>query len=189
MPARAHGPEDGDEGMRHRTIAAQAAALLGALLLAGGCAPTDLPTPAARQAAAVPVVDEAWLLLQGLMEWVVDPAAEVVFAAGGRNAPPDRRPAAAPAWQAVADAADRLVEQAALLAQPGLAAGRADWLGQAQAMRRSAALVQQAARARDAAAIDQASDALRASCQGCHLRHAPALVQRLGVAGTTPGRP
>jgi hypothetical protein len=171
-----------------RPAAVLGAAMIGALWLAAACSPAEPPPRAERRTAAVPgpVVEDTLPLLQDLMEWVVEPAADVVFAAGGREAPPDRRPAGVTAWQAVADAADRLVQQAAVLAQPALVADRADWLGLAHAMRRSAAQVQEAALAQDAPAVAQASDALRASCQGCHLRYAAALAQRVGGAAGTP---
>ena len=163
-----------------------------AATLAAACSRVETPPSAAspaalRQAAApAPAVDEALLLVQELMDWVVEPAAGVVFAAVGRRAPPDRRPAGAAAWQAVADAAERLGEQAAWLAQPALAAHRSDWQTLAGAMRLSAAEVGAAARAQDAERAAQASDALRAACQGCHLRYAAAVAQRVG---DWPARP
>ena len=178
----------GPSGRLLRMLALLAAGLCGACSrdepVPRAAAPTAAVAPAA--AAATAAVDEAALLVQDLMEWVVDPAAGVVFAAAGRQAPPDRRPAGAVAWQAVADAADRLGEQAVWLAQPALAANRSDWQALAGAMRRGAADVMDAARAQDGERAAAASDALRAACQGCHLRYAAAVAQRVG---DWPARP
>ena len=175
-------------GPQWRAPALAALCVLGAVWALAGCW-RDEPPPRSvlRAAPAATSATEAPWLVQDLMEWMVDPAAGVVFAAAGRLAPTDRRPEHPQAWQAVADAAERLVEQGTLLAQPALAAERADWLGLAGAMQRSAADVAQAARRQDAEAAALAGNALRASCQGCHLRYAAAAAQRLGeAAGTRP---
>jgi len=176
---------------RHRS-SVRAMALTAALALAA-CSRHVEPPPRAEgrgaaplSATAPPTVDDALLVLPEVMEWVVGPAAGVVFAAAGRHAPTDRRPSDAQAWQAVADAAAQLVEQGTLLAQPALASSRADWLGRATAMRRSAAEVMDAARQHDAERAAQASDALRAACQGCHLRYAAAVAQRVGEVRDRP---
>lgn len=153
----------------------RAALAVSTVVFAVGCTRSEAPP-----AAAAPDVDIDLLVINDVMAWIVEPAADVVFAAAGRHAPPDRRPAGAPAWQAVADAAERLAEQGRLLMHPAIASKRADWQGLAAAMFRGASEAMEAARRHDAERAAQASDALRAACQGCHLRYAPALVPRLG---------
>lgn len=151
--------------------------------LVGACTRNDAPSPhavAAPPIAASPGVDADLLVLGDVMAWVVEPAADVVFAAAGLQAPADRRPSGGPAWQAVADAAGQVAEQGRLLMHPSLSARRADWQGLAAAMFRSATDAMDAARRQDAEGAATASDALRASCQGCHLRYAPALARRVG---------
>lgn len=154
-------------------------------VLAGACTRSEAPPPraAAVPAAASPGVDARRLVLGDVMAWVVEPAADVVFAAAGLQAPADRRPSGSAAWQAVADAAGQVAEQGRLLMHPALAAHRADWQGLAAAMFRSASDAMEAARRQDAEGAAAASDALRASCQGCHLRYAPALARRVGDTG------
>lgn len=163
----------------------RAAFVVSMAMLAAAC--TRGEAPPARAAAVPPVaaspgLDADLLVLNDVMEWVVDPAADVVFAAAGLHAPADRRPSGAPAWQAVADAAQQLAEQGRLLMQPAFATQRADWHALAAAMHRSASDAAEAARRHDADRAATASDALRASCQGCHLRYAPApaLARRVG---------
>jgi hypothetical protein len=161
-----------------RALAVHAAAVL----LLAACSRGELPprshSPVVAHESAI--ANEAFLVMQEVMEWLVDPAAGVVFAAAGRTSLPERRPSDPMAWQAVADAAQQLAEQGRLLAQPALTSTRADWLGLAAEMQRSANAAMEAARHHDADATAQASDALRAACQGCHLRYAPALAQRPG---------
>ncbi|HEX6704694.1 MAG TPA: hypothetical protein VF169_08040 [Albitalea sp.] len=152
-------------------------------VLAAACTRGEAPPVRAAAAppfAASPGPAADLLALNDVMEWVVEPAADVVFAAAGLQAPADRRPIGAPAWQAVADAAQQLAEQGRLLMQPAFATHRADWQGLAAAMHRSASDAAEAARRHDADRAATASDALRASCQGCHLRYAPALARRVG---------
>jgi hypothetical protein len=152
-------------------------------VLAAACSRGEAPSvrvAAAPAVAASSGLEADLLVLNDVMEWSVEPAADVVFAAAGLGAQADRRPNTAPAWQAVADAAQQLAEQGHLLMQPAFATHRADWQGLAAAMHRSASDAAEAARRRDADRTAAASDALRASCQGCHLRYAPALARRVG---------
>jgi hypothetical protein len=155
-----------------------------AALAATACSRGEAPPQVDHAGAAIAApagVDADLLVLHDVMEWVVEPAADVVFAAAGLQAPTDRRPSGALAWQAVADAAERLAEQGRLLMHPSLATNRADWQGLATAMFRSASDAMDAARRHDEAGAARASDALRASCQGCHVRYAPAAAQRVGA--------
>ena len=151
-----------------------------ALLLLAACGRVDVAPPArpAQPAAELPL-----LVLQELMELLVDPAADVVFAAADLQAAPEQRPASPMAWQAVADAADQLAEQGRQLAQPALSLQRPEWLRLAAALREGAADSAAAARRQDAQRLALAGERLRAACAGCHARYG---VVQLSQAGGLP---
>lgn len=94
------------------------------------------------------------------------PASDAIFTAA---AEPPADPAA---WQALAAHARQLGEQARQLARHSHP-GAADWRHWANAMRQAAVQSERAIRRQDAAALSQASDALYASCAGCHQSYLP----------------
>lgn len=146
-----------------------------ALLLLAGCGRVDVAPPPAR--APLPAAELPLLVLQELMELLVDPAAGVVFAAADLQGAPEQRPSSAMAWQAVADAADQLVEQGRQLAQPALSLQRPEWLRLAAALREGAADSAAAARRQDGQRVALAGERLRAVCQDCHARYGVAPLQ------------
>ncbi|MBX3604830.1 MAG: hypothetical protein KF788_06150 [Piscinibacter sp.] len=147
----------------------------GAPVMAEGAGPAERPI-----AAPAPEAELA-LILPDLMDLGVDPAAGVLFAAVAREGAAPYESRNDEAWQATADAAAELVRFSGLLADPALAGSRADWRQWAAAMRDGAALAGAAARRRDARSLFAAGAQVRASCQACHARFAPAGAESLAV--------
>lgn len=135
----------------------RAAAALAALLMAACSrdvpAPAALAPPPARAAAA----ELPALFVPELMEWLVEPAAAVLFAAADRHGWASLEPGSTEAWQAVEEAA-------------GAAAA---WSDGVSAQREGAAAAAAAARRHDPRGLFAAAAQLRAGCQGCHAQHAP----------------
>lgn len=156
------------------------------LLLAAGlaaCSRGDAPPPAlppapVMAATALPEDDERSLFLPDLMDFVVDPAAGVLFAAAGQHGWTQLdEPRSDEAWQAVGDAATELGRIAGLLGQPLLARGRSDWTEAVDSLSEGATAAAAAARRHDARALYAAGVQLRAACQACHAQHAPRLLR------------
>jgi hypothetical protein len=159
-----------------QALSRQACGLLLVLTLAG-CSrdePARSVTVPARSMAglAASVGDASSLILPDLMDWMVDPAAAVLFAAADQQAWPDLEPRSEQAWQAVVDAADQLARSSDMLVQPALALGRGDWRQWTEAMREAAAAGAAAARRHDPTGLFEAAAQVRASCQICHAFYA-----------------
>lgn len=151
----------------------RAAAALAALLMAACSrdvpAPAALAPPPARAAAA----ELPALFVPELMEWLVEPAAAVLFAAADRHGWASLEPGSTEAWQAVEEAAGELQRSAGLLAAAAPARGHAAWSDGVSAQREGAAAAAAAARRHDPRGLFAAAAQLRAGCQGCHAQHAP----------------
>lgn len=106
-----------------------------------------------------------------LMREQTVPASDAIFTAAGE-------PPATPAdWQVQGDslqqAARRLGSLSRQLARQRAYRWDSDWQHWAQAMRQAANNVDRAVRRRDGEALSAASEALYASCEGCHQRYLP----------------
>ena len=144
------------------------AALL-ALVLASGCDPggnrtspsEPQPAPAYR-----PVVN-----LRQTMEWILDPAADVLWDSAGfiitAEGETDLAPTMDEGWARVRNSAAVVAETGNLLLMPGRSAGT-DWVAFAQGLTGAGEVAMAAAEARDATALFDAGGQVYQACRACH---------------------
>lgn len=150
---------------------AKVAVCLTALCLLG-CG--SVPESRASTAATAPE-----LPLKQLMEWVIDPAADVVWESvksistdqGTKEIAPDTEEQ----WDAVRNAAAVLIETGASLTAEGRARGGDDWTRAARRLVDAARDALKAAQGKDAAAVFDAGGRIYNACAGCHHQYAPQL--------------
>jgi hypothetical protein len=108
---------------------------------------------------------------QQLMEWLLEPAADVVWDNAGTIITAEGRQELAPTtdegWENVVRAGATLSEASNLLMLPGRAAGD-DWVEYARALSGTGRLVMEAARAQDADALFDAGGRVYQVCRACH---------------------
>ena len=146
---------------------------LAALLLFAGCSPPPAP-PA-------PPPHKTVLNLKQVMEWVLDPAADVIWdsvktiytEAGTKEV----RPETNEQWEAVRNAAATLTETANTLMIDGRARDNKDWMAAAGALVGTADKALKAAEAKDVEALFAAGGDIYVSCRNCHLQYASHLVE------------
>ena len=106
-----------------------------------------------------------------LMEWVLDPAADVIWDSAGFiitvEGEEDLSPTEAAGWENVVRNATVLAESSNLLMMPGHSAG-ADWDEFAVALRGTSQLAIAAAQAQDADALFDAGGQIYQVCRACH---------------------
>lgn len=106
-----------------------------------------------------------------LMEWVLEPAADVVWDSAGTIITAQGRQELAPTtdegWEDVFRAGASLSEAANLLMLPGRPAGD-DWMEYSRALSGTGRLVMAAARAQDADALFDAGGRVYQVCRACH---------------------
>ena len=113
------------------------------------------------------------------MEWVIDPAVDVIWdsvatiytEAGTKEVAPrtDEQ------WAAVRNSAATVAESGNLLMLEGRALDRDQWMGAARALTVAANGALKAAEARNVEALFVAGEDIYHACTACHLRYAPAL--------------
>jgi hypothetical protein len=138
-----------------------------AILFLFGCGGTQ-PPPAP---AAAPV-----LTLKQVMEWVIDPAADVIWdsvksistEAGTKEVAPQTDEQ----WAAVRNASATLIESANMLMIEGRARDQKDWIGGARGLIRTASAALKAAEAKDKDAVFAAGGEIYTVCRGCHQLYA-----------------
>ena len=148
---------------------------LTALLLLGSCNAPPPPSPAAPAAPAAGAV----LNLKQVMEWVLDPAADVVWdsvktiytEAGAK----DFRPETEEQWNAVRNAAAMLTEAGNMLMAQGRPKGGGDWAAAAQKLVTAADKTLKAAEAKNVNAIFETGGEIYVACRSCHQKFAPHL--------------
>lgn len=140
-----------------------------------GPAPPGTPAEPRIALTAASLNDERELILPDFMDWVVDPAAGVLFAAAERHDRDDYAPRTDEAWQAVVDATSQLALAGDELAGEAFAQGRTDWLRSVAAMAEGLAAAKLSARRHDHRGLFAAGAQVRASCHACHARYAPQL--------------
>jgi hypothetical protein len=144
--------------------------LIAAVLLAG-CRP---PLPAAE--APLP----AALDLKQLMEWVIDPTADVIWDSvkwiSTEAGTEEIEPRSEEQWAAVRNAAATLMELGATLMVPGRARGDQEWKAWARALIATSDRALKAAEAKDKNAVFAAGGEIYNVCRGCHIQHAPHVV-------------
>lgn len=133
----------------------------GAVSGCGGTPAESIPPP------FTPVTDN----LQ-LMEWILDPAADVIWGsvgtiidASGRQ---DLRPETDDEWNAVRNAGAVIAESGNLLMMEPRARDGDDWMEYAQGLVDTGVLAIKAAEARDPEAVFDAGGRIYAVCASCH---------------------
>lgn len=139
-----------------------------------GCTPPAPTPPPSPPAAVTPV-----LTLKQFMEWVIDPAADVVWdsvksistEAGTKEVSPQTDEQ----WAAVRNAAATLIESGNMLMIDARVRDRKDWLGGARGLIKTASAVLKAAETKDKDAVFAAGGEIYTVCRGCHQLYAPHL--------------
>ena len=135
-------------------------ALLIVLVGCAGCAETVEPVPF-----------KAVTNTQQLMEWILDPNADVIWGAAGaiitEEGTQDLAPTTPEGWDAVRNAAATLAEGGNLLMMPGHARPD-DWMEIAQGMTATAELLIDAAERKDSEAVFNYGGQLYNVCVACH---------------------
>lgn len=152
------------------------------LCLAGlaGCSPPPPPPPQAAPAAPAlaPVLN-----LKQVMEWVIDPAADVIWdavktvstEAGTREIAPQNDEQ----WTAVRNAAATLIEASNVLMLPGRARDDKGWAAAARGLVKTAGGALKAADAKNKDALFTAGGEIYVVCKGCHVEYAKHLSSSL----------
>ncbi len=137
------------------------------MLMLAGC---NQPPPSAPAPAAPPY--NTTLSLKQVMEWVIDPAADVVWESvaiiiteKGENA---KAPKTDEEWEKVRNAAATIVESGNLLMMPGRARDDKRWLSMAKRMSDAATIAQKAAEKKDVAALFDSGATIYNACSACH---------------------
>jgi hypothetical protein len=134
-----------------------------------GCSPPQTVSPASSGLAPV-------LELKQMMEWVIDPAADVIWdsvktittEAGTKDIAPQNDEQ----WAAVRNAAATLMEASNLLMVPGRARDNGAWAALARGLRKTAGGALKAAEAKNTDALFAAGGDLYTVCRGCHDEYA-----------------
>ena len=144
-----------------------------ALLLAAllpGCGTSQ----ALRGAADAAPPYEAVADVRQTMEWILTPAADVIWDSAGTIITAEGRTELAPTthegWANVRNHAAIVAETGNLLMMPGRAAG-ADWIAYARNLQTTGKRAMEAAEARDADALFDAGGQIYQACLACHQRY------------------
>jgi len=113
------------------------------------------------------------------MEWVLDPAADVVWdsvktiytQAGAKEFKPETDEQ----WNAVRDAAATLTEAGSMLMAEGRAKGGGEWAAAVQRLVAAADKTLKAAEAKNVNAVFETGGEIYVACRSCHLKFAPHL--------------
>ena len=136
------------------------------LLILGCSAP---PPPAAPPFAAV-------VNLKQLMEWIIDPAADVIWdsvkSVITESGTKEIAPQTDEQWAAVRNGAATLAESANLLMMEGRARDNKEWMTAALRLSTSADHALKAAEAKKVDALFTAGEEIYHACDGCHQRYA-----------------
>ena len=145
---------------------------LGTVLLFG-CSSLP-PPPAAQPFTAV-------VNLKQLMEWVIDPAADVIWDAVKsiitEKGTQEIAPKTDEQWAAVRNGAATLAESANLLMIEGRARDNKEWMAAARRLTTTAEQALKAAEAKQVDALFAAGGEIYKACKACHDRYAPHLTQ------------
>ena len=140
---------------------ARMAACLGLL---GACSPAEAP-PSTK----------AVLSVKELMEHVIDPPADVFWAASGTiitaQGETNRAPTTDAGWEAAVNAAATLVEGGNLLMMPGRARDQKEWMQYARQLSEAAAAGMKAVQAKDERAVFDTGGQIYLACRSCHMKY------------------
>ncbi|MBC7984491.1 MAG: hypothetical protein H7Y02_11615 [Candidatus Obscuribacterales bacterium] len=138
------------------------------MLVVLGCNGSAPPPPAAPVATQF----NTGLTMRQLMDWVLDPTADAVWASVGTiitaEGQQDIAPKTDEEWNAVRNNAALLIEAGNLLMLEGRAVNQQDWINKARAMSDAAKVVLEAAQVKDAAAVFTAGSDMYLTCSACH---------------------
>jgi hypothetical protein len=156
-------------------IAAMPRILVVVLLLAfvPACDSREAPTlPSVQTSApAAPSVFEPVTNVRQTMEWILDPAVDVIWDSAGfiitAEGETDLSPTTDKEWEHVRNSAAVVAEAGNLLMIPGRSAGP-DWVAYSQALIAAGKLAMAAAEAQDAAALFDAGGEVYQACRACH---------------------
>ena len=147
-------------------VAVFALALLLGCNSGGSPTPPNLPpsVPAYRQVADV----------KQTMQWILDPAADVIWDSAGwivtADGETDLAPTTEEGWEHVRNNAAVVAETGNLLMMPGRVGGP-DWVAYAQGLRVAGKVAMDAAEAHDAGALFDAGGQLYQVCRACHQQY------------------
>jgi hypothetical protein len=134
--------------------------------LAGNPATSREPQPAP---AYRPVAN-----IRQTMEWILDPAADVIWDSAGfiitAEGEIDLAPTTDEGWAHVRNSAAVVAETGNLLLMPGRSAGP-DWVSFSQKLTRAGEVAMAAAEARDAPALFDAGGEIYQACRACHAQY------------------
>ena len=143
-----------------------------ALVLLSGCDPGGDPTPP-----SVPDPAPAYRPVANVkqtMEWILDPAADVIWDSAGfiitAEGETDLAPTTDEGWEHVRNSAAVVAETGNLLMMPGRA-GPPDWVGYAQGLTAAGEVAMAAAEAHDADALFDAGGQVYVMCRACHAKY------------------
>jgi hypothetical protein len=113
--------------------------------------------------------------VQQLMNWIMDPQADVVWAVGGYVITKDGQTQTVPKnddeWNAIRNAAATVAETGNLLMMQGRARDNGDWMAMARKMIDEANRCVQAAEAKDLEALFTAGGDMYIACTACHTKY------------------
>ena len=137
------------------------------MLMLAGC---NQPPPSAPAPAAPPY--NTTLSLKQVMEWVIDPAADVVWESvaiiiteKGENA---KAPKTDEEWEKVRNAAATMVEGGNLLMMQGRARDDKKWMASAKRMSDAAGIALKAAEKKDVPTLFDSGALIYNACSACH---------------------
>ena len=133
-----------------------------------GCSPPPPPPPA-------PPFNTT-LALKQVMEWVIDPAADVIWDSVksiiSEKGTQEIAPKTDAEWDGVRNAAATLVESGNLLMQQGRAKDQQEWMAAARRLSDAGGEALKAAQAKNTAALFDEGGNIYKACSGCHAKYA-----------------
>ena len=139
------------------------------LLVSTGCAwvtSEPMPSELASETTYRPIAN-----VRQTMEWILDPAADVIWDSAGfiitAQGEDDLAPTTEAGWEQVRNSATVVAETGNLLLMPGRVGG-ADWVRYARGLTAAAEAAMAAAETHDAEALFDAGGEVYQACRACH---------------------
>jgi hypothetical protein len=141
----------------------------GLIVLLAGCEPAPPPPPP-------PSPFTTTLALKQVMEWVIDPAADVIWdsvkSVITEKGTQEIAPQTAADWDKVRDASATLIEAGNLLMIDGRARDNKAWMAAARRLSETAGQALKAAQAKNTAALFDEGGNIYKTCAACHAQYA-----------------